>query len=170
MSKLTAFLGNPGSQFKQTRHNTAWMLCDALIKDGAIPQNWQEKFHGLYCKVGDMVYLKPQTFMNLSGQSVQECAKFFSVKPEDILIVHDDIELKFGEFKKQLGGGMGGHNGLRSIKQSLGTDQFMRLRIGVGRPEDNNSQMDVATWVTARFSELEEKLLPDVFKNVAHVL
>ncbi len=108
--------------------------------------------------------------MNLSGRSVQEAAKFYSIKPEDILVVHDDIELKFGEYKKQLGGGMGGHNGLRSIKQNLGTEQFMRLRIGVGRPEDNHSQMDVATWVTARFTELEEKLLQDLFKNIAHVL
>lgn len=163
--KLVAFLGNPGSQFKGTRHNAAWELCETMQKQGLIPDNWQSKFHSLYCKVGDTIFLKPQTYMNLSGQAIQEASKFYSIEPKNILIVHDDIELKFGEVKKQLGGGMGGHNGLRSIKQNLNTEEFSRLRIGVGRPEDINAHMDVATWVTAHFTDLESKLLEDVFQK-----
>lgn len=167
---LIVFLGNPGSQYRQTRHNTGWLFCGYLEQRGHLSSSWQEKFHALVCKVGNTVYLKPQTFMNNSGISVQECAKFYNIDAKDILVVHDDIELKFGEVKKQLGGGMGGHNGLRSIKQNLNTDQFMRLRIGVGRPEDSNEHIDVATWVTSRFSEIEEKSLDSIMEKAVNLL
>jgi len=170
MTKIIVFLGNPGSQFNGTRHNTGWALCDMLQADGIIPTNWQNKFHALYCKDGETVYLKPQTYMNLSGQSVQEAAKFYNVKAENIIVVHDDIELKFGEVKKQLGGGMGGHNGLRSVKQNLGTDQFQRLRIGVGRPEDSNAHIDVATWVIGHFSDVEKSQMELVLKKAITLL
>lgn len=164
MPKLVVFLGNMGSQF---RHNAGWMVCDKMVQSGIIPDNWQTKFHALYCKVGDTVYLKPQTYMNNSGISVQEAAKFYNIKADDILVVHDDIELKFGEIKMQLGGGMGGHNGLRSIKQHLNTEQFNRIRIGVGRPEDSNAHMDVATWVTAHFTDLEMHILEDLTQKAS---
>ena len=161
MQKLVVFLGNPGVQYKNTRHNAAWMFADTLGIG-----NWQEKFHSLYARSGDVFFQKPQTFMNLSGQAVQELASFFKISPENILVVHDDIELGFGEAVLRKGGGLAGHNGLRSLKQMLGTDGFWRLRLGVGRPE----KQDVASYVLGRFSPVEEKCLGDVFAKASGLL
>lgn len=162
MLKLVVFLGNPGSQYAQTRHNAAWLCCDTYVTES----KWQEKFHGLFLKKGETVFLKPQTYMNESGISVQETAKFFNIKADNILIVHDDIEMKFGDVKIQLGGGLGGHNGLRSVKQHMNTDVFWRLKIGVGRPE----VMDVASWVTSRFTVKEESELSRVFSHAYDII
>ena len=162
MPKLIVFLGNPGIQYRQTRHNVGWLLCARLTERPGFDGSWQTKFHGLFLKKGNTVLLKPQTFMNESGISVQEASRFFGIKPEDILVVHDDIELDFGTVRTQLGGGMAGHNGLRSVKQHLGTDRFGRLRIGVGRPP---AKIQVADYVLGRFSELEEKQLDSVLDN-----
>ena len=164
MAKMIVFLGNPGFQYRQTRHNCGWMVCDLLVKTVPGLDNWQSKFHGLFIKRQDTVLLKPQTFMNESGVSVQEASKFFGIAPSDILVVHDDIELPFGEVRRQLGGGMGGHNGLRSVRQHLGTEAFCRLRIGVGRPSGG---MQVADFVLARFSPLEEKQLEITLESAA---
>ncbi len=161
MAKLIVFLGNPGLQYRQTRHNAGWMVCDKLCE--SIPGiSWQTKFHGLYTKQGSCILLKPQTFMNESGISVQEAAKFYGIDPKDVLVVHDDIELAFGTVKSQLGGGMGGHNGLRSVKQHLGTDQFRRLRMGVGRPD---ARIQVSDYVLGRFSPIEERMLESTLER-----
>ncbi len=165
MAKLIVFLGNPGLQYRQTRHNVGWMVCDSLCERLSGPQiSWQTKFHGLYTKQGNAILLKPQTFMNESGISVQEAARFYNLDPRDILVVHDDIELPFGTVKSQLGGGMGGHNGLRSVKQHIGTDQFRRLRVGVGRPE---ARIQVADYVLGRFSPVEERMLETILESAA---
>ena len=140
------------------------MLCDRIKDSGLFPGNWQTKFHSQFCKNAQAVLLLPQTFMNVSGVPVREASSFFGIRPEDILVVHDDIELPFGTVRIQTGGGMGGHNGLRSVKQQLGTDNFGRLRIGVGRPP---SGMEVADFVLARFSEIEEKQLPEILDKAA---
>ena len=159
MPYLLVFLGNPGPQYRQTRHNCGWMVCDRLME--TIPQidNWQSKFHGLFAKRQDVVILKPQTFMNESGISVQEACRFFNVASGDVVVVHDDIELPFGEVRLQSGGGLGGHNGLRSVKQHLGTDAFRRLRIGVGRPP---AVIQVSDYVLGRFSPEEESRLDNI--------
>lgn len=157
------FVGNPGIQYKQTRHNTAWLFKDYLN----LENNWQEKFHAFYQVCNNRIYLVPQTYVNESGTSAQACAKFYQVPSSNVLIVHDDIELPFGTVKLQRGGGMGGHNALRSVKQNLGTDDFWRLRIGIGRPEHGN---DVASFVLGRFTELESKLLDDSFAQAAKLL
>lgn len=167
MPKLIVFLGNPGIQYKQTRHNTGWMVCDHYLKSQGLGDSWQTKFHAHYMKNGNAVLLKPQTFMNVSGTSVQECSKFYNIQAKDILVVHDDIELPFGTVKIQLGGGMAGHNGLRSIKQNMGTDQFMRLRVGVGRPP---AVIQVADYVLGRFSPLEEKQLETALDSAAEAI
>ncbi len=159
MTKMIVFLSNPGIQHRQTRHNTGWMVCDRLISALGLTSSWQTKFHAQFIKQMSYVLLKPQTFMNESGVSVQEAAKFFGIAPADILVVHDDIELPFGEVRRQLGGGMGGHNGLRSVRLHLGTEAFGRLRVGVGRPTGG---MQVADYVLARFSPLEEKQMENV--------
>ncbi len=163
MKKIVVFVGNPGIQYKQTRHNTAWLFKDSLN----LQDNWQEKFHAQYQTNQEIVYLVPQTFVNESGVAAQACAKFFQVPPECVLIVHDDIELAFGTVKLQQGGGMGGHNALRSVKQHLGTDNFWRLRIGIGRPERGN---DIASFVLGRFTELEDKLLEDAFLKARELM
>ena len=167
MSKLIVFLGNPGPQCRQTRHNCGWMVCDRLAEMVPELDSWQSKFHGLFTKRRDAVLLKPQTFMNESGVSVQEACRFFGTTPADVVVVHDDIELKLGMVRQQLGGGMGGHNGLRSVRQHLGTDQFGRLRIGVGRPP---SGMQVSDFVLGRFSPLEEALMKDAFEEAAEAV
>ena len=161
---MIVFLGNPGIQYRLTRHNVGFMVCDKVLKLMGESSSWQTKFHALFIKSGPCVLLKPQTFMNESGVSVQEASKFFGIAPSDILVVHDDIELPFGEVRRQLGGGMGGHNGLRSVRQHLGTDAFCRLRIGVGRPSGG---MQVADYVLARFSPLEEKQLEITLESAA---
>lgn len=161
---MIVFLGNPGIQYRLTRHNVGFMVCDRVLGLMGESSSWQTKFHALFIKHGPCVLLKPQTFMNESGVSVQEASKFFGIAPSDILVVHDDIELPFGEVRRQLGGGMGGHNGLRSVRQHLGTDAFCRLRIGVGRPSGG---MQVADYVLARFSPLEEKQLEITLESAA---
>lgn len=162
MTKLIVFLGNPGKQYRLTRHNAGFLVCEHNIEK----TGWQEKFHGTFKKDGNCIYLMPNTYMNLSGVSVQEAAKFFNVSSDDILIVHDDLEMNFAEIKLQKGGGMGGHNGLKSVKQNLNTDIFWRLRIGIGRP----IQMEVADWVTSRFSKEEETKLPDILSKAYDII
>lgn len=162
MPKLIVFLGNPGIQYRQTRHNTGWLVCDRMTQRPEFGGNWQEKFHGRFLKSGNVVLLRPMTYMNESGLPVREASAFFGVKPEDVIVVHDDIELDFGKVVYRLGGGMGGHNGLRSVRQHLGTDRFGRLRIGVGRPP---AVMQVADFVLGRFTELEEKQLESILDN-----
>ena len=161
---MIVFLGNPGIQYRLTRHNVGFMVCDKVLDLMGESGSWQTKFHAQFIKHGPCVLLKPQTFMNESGISVQEASKFFGIVPSDILVVHDDIELPFGEVRRQLGGGMGGHNGLRSVRQHLGTEAFCRLRIGVGRPTGG---MQVADYVLARFSPLEEKQLEITLESAA---
>lgn len=161
---MIVFLGNPGLQYRLTRHNVGFMVCDKVLDLMGESGSWQTKFHAQFIKHGPCVLLKPQTFMNESGISVQEASKFFGIAPTDILVVHDDIELPFGEVRRQLGGGMGGHNGLRSVRQHLGTEAFCRLRIGVGRPTGG---MQVADYVLARFSPLEEKQLEITLESAA---
>lgn len=166
MVKLLVFLGNPGRQYERTRHNAGWLVCDDMHIDAP----WQQKFHGIWSQVrgrtGQVRILKPQTFMNVSGQSVSEAAHFFGIEPEEILVIHDDLELPFGTVRLQSGGGLQGHNGLRSIKQHLGTDRFLRLRIGIGRP----ARGDVSSFVLSRFSPDEEIQLPLVLEKATDML
>ena len=162
---IIAGLGNPGKDYAGTRHNAGFMTIDALSKKYGIDVS--EKKHKALIGKGvieghKVILAKPQTFMNGSGISVQEASKFFGIAPADILVVHDDIELPFGEVRRQIGGGMGGHNGLRSVRQNLGTEAFGRLRVGVGRPTGG---MQVADFVLARFSPLEEKQMENILDS-----
>ncbi|MFW6215860.1 MAG: aminoacyl-tRNA hydrolase [Alkalispirochaetaceae bacterium] len=129
--RLIVFLGNPGHQYARTRHNVGWMVADRLGVGGS----GQKKFKGVFAKEGQTALLKPETYMNRSGESVQACAAFFSLRAEDILVVHDETELFPGELQLKAGGGTAGHNGLKSLRERLGNDRFHRLRIGVGRPD-----------------------------------
>lgn len=153
MGKLIVGLGNPGREYEETRHNIGFMLIDQLpfAKDAF----WKEKYKGLYAKAtvdGEEVHLlKPLTYMNLSGESVQKVASFFKVEPKDIFVLHDELDIPFGTIVMKFGGGLAGHNGLKSIAQCLGTKDFARLRMGIGRP----SRGSVSDFVLSKFTNEE---------------
>ncbi|HMI99558.1 MAG TPA: aminoacyl-tRNA hydrolase [Gaiellaceae bacterium] len=149
---LVAGLGNPGREYERTRHNVGWMVVDELARrrNGS----FRTKFSGKLAEVRDddlrLALLKPETYMNVSGQSVGAAVRFFKVAPESLLVVHDDVDLEAGRLQVRLGGGLAGHNGLRSIAQVLGTQDFLRLRIGVGRP-GRGDRRPVADYVLSGF-------------------
>ena len=147
-TKLIAGLGNPGSKYQGTRHNAGFMVLDRLAEIIRVSVD-RTKFSGL-CGEGNwlgvrLVLLKPQTFMNLSGRAVTEAAHFYKIPPADIIVVHDDLDLPFGQLRLKEGGGHGGHNGLRSIIAELGSADFLRVRIGIGRPDKGSAEKYVLT-------------------------
>src|SRR5215210_216960 len=133
---LVAGLGNPGREYERTRHNVGWLVVDELARRHG--GSFRGKFSGQLAetRLDDLrlALLKPETYMNESGRSIGAARKFFKVEPGDLLVVHDDVDLEPGRLQARLGGGLAGHNGLRSIAQALGAKDFLRLRIGVGRP------------------------------------
>ncbi len=162
--KLIVGLGNPGSQYAFNRHNVGFMVVDHIQEHENFP-SWSEKFKGFYTKKGDEVLLKPQTFMNLSGESVRVCMDFFKLSLGDIWVVHDEIELPFGSVQARLGGGARGHNGLRSIDKHIGQD-YHRIRFGVGRPLYGT----VADYVLSNFSPQEINSLLAIIKKAESLL
>ncbi len=155
-------LGNPGSQYENTRHNIGFKTIDNLV-DRFLARNISKtSFQGLLYRSASSFFLKPTTFMNLSGNSVQPVKHFFKIELEDVIVIHDDIDLPFGAVRFKKGGGHGGHNGLRSIDSQL-TKEYIRVRIGVGKPEHKSQ---VADYVLHDFSKEEEKYLKVL---VAHV-
>ncbi|HEY7732313.1 MAG TPA: aminoacyl-tRNA hydrolase [Gaiellaceae bacterium] len=150
---LVAGLGNPGREHAADRHNAGWMVVDELARrhDGS----FREKFRGRVTDVrvdgARLALLKPETYMNESGGSIRDAAHFYKVEPASLLVVHDDVDLATGRLQARLGGGLAGHNGLRSIAQRLGTQEFLRLRIGVGRPERGDPR-PVADYVLSPFA------------------
>jgi len=150
--KLVVGLGNPGSEYRDTRHNVGFLVADELARRWRVPDAWREKFAALHIKtmVGDeaVVVAKPLTFMNLSGQAVAGLAGFYKIDPVDVLVVTDDVALPLGRLRARPEGGAGGHNGLKSIIQHLGTQAFPRVRVGVGRGDDRR---DLADHVLGRF-------------------
>src|ERR671936_2858774 len=149
---LVAGLGNPGREYVQTRHNVGWLVADELARRHG--GSFRSKFSGRVAEVrlGDqrLALLKPETYMNESGRSVGAAARFYKVPPERTLLVHDDVDLEEGRLQARLGGGLAGHNGLRPIAQHLRTNDFLRLRIGVGRPGRGDPR-SVADYVLSPF-------------------
>jgi peptidyl-tRNA hydrolase, PTH1 family len=130
--RLIAGLGNPGREYEHTRHNAGFLILDRLARRAGAAFASERKFEGHLAKSGGLLLLKPQTFMNLSGRSVAAVAQFFRIRPEEILVVYDDVALPEGKLRLRLSGSAGGHNGMRSMIACLGTDEFPRLRFGVG--------------------------------------
>ena len=154
---LVVGLGNPGREYEKNRHNVGFMVVDELARRHG--GSWRSKFSGRIAdvRVDDhrVGLLKPETYMNESGRSVQPAAAFFKVEPDAILVVHDESDLDTGRLQARRGGGLAGHNGLRSIASSLGTPEFLRLRVGVGRPE-RGDRRPLADWVLSDFAPHED--------------
>ena len=149
---LVAGLGNPGRQYARTRHNLGQMVCAEIARrHGA---SFRAKFSGDLAEFrldsARVALLAPQTYMNESGRSVGAAVRFFKLPPSQLLVVHDEVDLELGRLQARMGGGLAGHNGLRSVAQHLGTPEFMRLRIGIGRPERGDPR-PVADWVLTPF-------------------
>lgn len=149
---LVAGLGNPGREYADTRHNVGFLVADELVRRHG--GSFRSKYSGELTEIRldglRLALLKPQTFMNESGRSVGAAARFYKVEPEALLAVHDEVDLEPGRLQARLGGGLAGHNGLRSVAQHLGTPDFLRLRVGVGRPERGDPR-PVADFVLSRF-------------------
>ena len=155
---LVAGLGNPGPRHERDRHNVGWMVVDELARRH--DASFRSKFNGRVADVrieGHRVaLLKPETYMNESGRSISAATRFYKAPTDTVLVVHDDVDLDFGRFQAREGGGLAGHNGLRSIAQALGDPGFLRLRIGVGRPGRGDPR-DVADFVLAPFDLHEDR-------------
>jgi PTH1 family peptidyl-tRNA hydrolase len=154
---LVAGLGNPGREYARNRHNVGWLIVDELARrhDG----QWRAKFNGRLAEVRidghKVALLKPETFMNDSGRAVKAAMRFFKLEPDTVLVVHDESDLDFGRLQARLGGGTAGHNGVRSVEQHLGTPEFLRLRVGVGRPGRGDPR-PLADWVLSDFTPDED--------------
>lgn len=159
MAKLLVGLGNPGARYAATRHNIGWVVLDAFAqKHGASIS--RVAFDGVCGEVGygaERLYLlKPMTYMNHSGRSVAKALSFYKIDPQDVLVVYDDLDLPPGKLRLREKGGAGGHNGMKSLIQELGTQEFGRLRVGIGRPAPG---WDVVDWVLAPFREDDAALM-----------
>ena len=156
-------LGNPGSQYENTRHNIGFKVIDRLIDSTSARDISKTSFQGKLYRSANTFFLKPTTFMNLSGKSLIAVKNFFKIELEDLIVIHDDIDLPFGALRFKKGGGHGGHNGLRSIDSYI-TKEYLRVRIGVGKPEHKSQ---VSDYVLHGFYEDEEKVLEQLIDHVA---
>ena len=154
---LVAGLGNPGPEYARNRHNVGWLVVDELARRHG--GQWRSKFSGRLAEVRidghKVALLKPETYMNDSGRSVQAAARFFKVDADSVLVVHDESDLETGRLQLRRGGGLAGHNGLRSVASGLGGPDFLRLRVGVGRPERGDPR-PLADWVLSDFDPHED--------------
>ena len=163
--KLFVGLGNPGEQYLETRHNVGFWWIDFIGQNHKLSLKNSKKYFGEFSKHnddGEVFFLKPSTFMNDSGKSVQALANFYKIEPEEILVIHDELDIQPGTAKLKLGGGHGGHNGLKSIQTSLGSNNFWRLRIGVGHPGDKSK---VIGYVLNKPSKIEMQLIQESIIN-----
>lgn len=166
--KLVVALGNPGKKYAQTRHNIAWLLLESLPFYSDL--QWKKKFKGQVAEwqnlglgqSGKIYFLKPETYMNLSGESVVSARKFYSLENSEILVIHDEIDLTFGKLVLKSKGGTGGHNGLRSMVNSLGGNDFYRMRLGIA---GEHAKANVSSYVLSPFNSEEKGQLPTFLEH-----
>lgn len=163
---LIVGLGNIGDKYQLTRHNIGFMVIDEITKNLSTSNIQKSNFHSTLEKSAYDLYSKPTTYMNNSGMAVQAIKEYYKLEMEDIIVIHDDIDLSFGTVKFKIGGGHGGHNGLRSIDAHIGKE-YIRVRIGVGKPQD---KADVANYVLNNFSKEELNKLPDIIKHTINAI
>ncbi|KMQ75252.1 aminoacyl-tRNA hydrolase [Marinobacter subterrani] len=164
-------LGNPGADYENTRHNAGALFVEALARAAGQTLRPEKKYHGLYARIQwqglDLHLLNPTTFMNRSGLAIKALADFFKIQPQQILVAHDELDLPPGTAKLKKGGGHGGHNGLRDTIAHLGTNEFQRLRIGIGHPGDSRK---VTGYVLGRLGKQETEELSAVIDEIMRVL
>jgi peptidyl-tRNA hydrolase, PTH1 family len=168
--KLICGLGNPGRDFERHRHNVGFRVVDALCSRarGALDQEkFQARFGQGTLGRERVLFIEPLTFMNLSGQALAAAARFYKVAPEDVLVIHDELDLPFGRLQLKTGGGTGGHNGLESIVETLGESGFARLRLGIGKPLGPDAKERVIGHVLSNFAKEEEAQMPDIVSRAA---
>jgi len=158
---LIAGLGNPGEKYKNTRHNVGFLVIDEITKNANTTTINNTNFKSITLKSNNSIFAKPQTFMNLSGESILSIADYYGIENKDIIIIHDDLDLPFGSVKFKIGGGHGGHNGLRSIDSHIGAD-YIRVRVGIGKPTNK----EVADYVLSDFSKEESNKLQDIIPHI----
>ena len=159
--KLIAGLGNPGDKYKDTRHNIGFKIVDKLTDNFKLDKKLEAKIS----KSGDIIYAKPQTFMNESGRAVRKIVDYYKIKPEDIIIIFDDKDLPFNTLRIRKKGSSGGHNGLKSIISYLGTQDFPRFRCGILDPDKKIK--DTSKYVLKKFSRKEQKELPNFIEKIS---
>jgi PTH1 family peptidyl-tRNA hydrolase len=173
--QLIVGLGNPGLKYDRTRHNVGFAVIDALARTWQIKLTDQSKFHGL---VGEGVtaenhkvrLLKPLTYMNRSGQSIRAVLDWYKLDPESVLVIYDEMDLPVGRIRLRLSGSAGGHNGMKSAIAHLGTQNFPRLRVGIGSAKDIHPDQDTVSHVLGRFSAAEEKVMIEVIDQVVNAV
>lgn len=178
MTKLIVGLGNPGDEHREDRHNAGFWFVDALAKQLNVRFETEKRFHGKVAKAKwegeDLFLLKPNTYMNLSGQAVGALCRFHKITPDSVLVVQDELDLKPGTARLKLGGGTGGHNGLKDIQAHLGTPEYWRLRLGIGHPRDlaadGGRAMDVADYVLRRPLQVEQRQIDASIENSLQIL
>jgi peptidyl-tRNA hydrolase, PTH1 family len=170
--KLIVGLGNPGKEYERTRHNVGFMVVDALARKYQVPSaefQGNSKFQCQMIQTKDVVLVKPQTFMNKSGEAVRKIADFYKITPDNIWVIHDDLDIKLGEYKINLGKGPKVHNGVESVELSLGTKEFWRIRIGTeGRVPGAEYRVPGETYVLKTFTEEEKPIISEVITRVAN--
>jgi len=168
--KLIVGLGNPGKEYEATRHNAGFWWVDELVRSHNASFKADSKFHGLVAKANlhghEVHLLKPQTFMNVSGRSVGAVVQFYKIEPAQILVVHDELDLPPGSAKLKMGGGHGGHNGLKDIIAHLGTKEFWRLRVGIGHPGERS---EVSNFVLNAPRKEEQGLIDEALHRAQDV-
>lgn len=168
---LAVFLGNPGPKYEWTRHNAGFLTCDALAKKLGVNVN-RARFKALTatCDIGgeSVMLMKPQTYMNSSGEAAAEAARFYKIPPEHVIVVSDEVSLPVGRLRIRQKGSSGGHNGLKSIIDQLGSDQFPRIRLGVGAPP--HPDYDMADWVLSVFRDQDAADIADAAKRAAEAV
>ena len=172
--KLVVGLGNPGEKYARTRHNVGFLVIEEILKKYAASPHVSKKLQSiLYFLDKKRILVKPQTFMNASGRAVNRVANFYKVKPNDLLVVHDDVDLEFGDIKHQFGRGAAGHKGVESVIEALGSDQFGRVRIGIGRPTTAMDlpagEVGIEEWVLLKFSE-DQHEVQNLLERTAEVV
>ena len=167
--KLIVGLGNPGKEYAGTRHNCGFMVIDRLASKLNVDVD-QNKFKGLYAKVKyhgeDIILLKPQTYMNLSGESVNAVMNFFKIDKDDLLVIYDDLDMPVGKLRLRKTGSAGGHNGIKNIIVHLNSQDFKRIRVGI----DRHKYMNVADYVLSRFSKVESEAIEQGIENAANAV
>ena len=164
---IIAGLGNPTKEYEKTRHNAGFDAIDVLAEKHGIQIT--ERKHKAFCGTGfiggeRVLLAKPQTFMNASGESLREAADFYKIRPEQVIVIYDDISLRVGQLRIRTKGSAGGHNGIKSIIAHLGSQDFPRIKIGVGAKPD---RMDLADYVLSRFSQTDRQMMEDAFQDAA---